>query len=296
MKEPLVKGIQKCVIITGMSGGGKSSALNVLEDNGFYAIDNLPPALLPQLLNVLAEHPHAVQNGVAVVVDGRSGGLLGELDGIIEKLRNRTNEVISIFLDAADETLVRRFETTRRNHPLASETTIMGSIAAERELIASVREDADIIIDTTNTTMAELKTRLLSIMAVSMEGASVIFSSFGFKYGLPQDADYVFDVRFLPNPNYVEELHFLSGVDMEIQQYLHEYEGMEAFLWKIEQLLEFILSVYGTTGKKQFHVAIGCTGGRHRSVAIAEILASHFRTQGKKVAIVHRDIDKGTAW
>lgn len=279
-----------------MSGGGKSSALNVLEDNGFYAIDNLPPALLPQLLEVLAEHPHAVRNGVAVVVDGRSGGLLGELDGIVEKLRSGTNEVVSIFLDASDETLVRRFETTRRNHPLASGTTILGSIAAERELIASVREDADIIIDTTNTTMAELKTRLLSIMAVSMEGASVIFSSFGFKYGLPQDADYVCDVRFLPNPNYVEELHFLSGVDSEIQQYLRAYEGTDEFLSKIEQLLEFILSVYGTTGKKQFHVAIGCTGGRHRSVAIAEILAGHFRTKGKKVSVVHRDIDKGTAW
>lgn len=295
MKTSCKPTIKKCVIITGMSGGGKSSALKVLEDNGFYAIDNLPPTLLPPLLDVLSEHQLAAANGVAIVIDRRSGGLLGELDSIIEKLKSRTNELIQIFFDATDETLVRRFETTRRSHPLAYGTTILNSIKAERELIASVRESSDIVVDTTNMTMEELKKRLLLIIEVSQGEISVIFSSFGFKYGLPQDADYVCDVRFLPNPNYVEELHELSGKDAEIQEYLYECEYMEEFLRKTEQLFEFIFSVYGTTGKKQFHVAIGCTGGRHRSVAIAELLARHFRSLGKNASVVHRDIDKGSA-
>lgn len=287
--------IKKCVIITGMSGGGKSSALKVLEDQGFYAIDNLPPALLPHLLDVLTRHQAAAKNGVAVVIDGRSGGLLGELEGVIGRLAEKAEEIMTIFLDASDETLVRRFETTRRSHPLAAETTMLGSIAAERELTSAIREDADIIVDTTDMTMTELRSRLLSIMSISVEGPAVIFSSFGFKYGVPQDADYVFDVRFLPNPNYVQELHFLSGADPEIQEYLRAHEYLEEFLWKTEQFLEFILSVYGVTGKKQFHAAIGCTGGRHRSVAIVEMLVEHFRKQGKTVSAVHRDIDKGGA-
>lgn len=288
------KGIEKCVIITGMSGGGKSSALRVLEDQGLYAVDNLPPALLPRLLGVLGGHGRAAERGVTAVIDGRSGGLLWELRPAIERLKKKAGNVLVIFLDATDETLVRRFETTRRNHPLAADTTILGSITAERELIAPIREDADIIIDTTDMTMPELKARLTSIVGISAEGASVILSSFGFKYGLPQDADYVIDVRFLPNPNYVEELHPLSGADPEIQRYLGAVEYFGEFLDKTEQLLEFILSVYGSTGKKQFHVAIGCTGGRHRSVAVAEMLAERLRACGGTVSAVHRDIDKGS--
>lgn len=293
MKTSSEKTIKKCVILTGMSGSGKSSALRVLEDDGFYAIDNLPPALLPSLLDVLAGHNLALANGVAVVIDGRSGGLLEDLDSIVEKLKNRVGDFTLIFFDAADETLVRRFETTRRSHPLALETTILASIKAERDMMATVRESADVILDTTDMTMSELKKRLLLIMEISSEGASLIFSSFGFKYGLPQDADHVCDVRFLPNPNYVKELHALSGMDKEIQDYLLEYENMDEFLEKTKQLLEFILAVYDVTGKKQFHAAIGCTGGRHRSVAVAEMLAGHFRLLGKKVSLAHRDIDKG---
>lgn len=295
METPSKGTIKKCVIITGMSGGGKSSALKVLEDNGFYAIDNLPPTLLPPLLDVLSEHQLAAANGAAVVIDRRSGGLLCELDSIMEKLKSRTNELILIFFDATDEALVRRFETTRRSHPLAYGTTILRSIKAERELIASVRESSNIIVDTTGMTMEELKRRLLLIIEIPIEEVSVIFSSFGFKYGLPQDADYVCDVRFLPNPNYVNELHALSGKDEAIKEYLCECESMEEFLRMTEQLFTFIFSVYGTTGKKQFHTAIGCTGGRHRSVAIAEMLAEHFRVLGKNVSVVHRDIDKENA-
>lgn len=287
--------IKKCVIITGMSGGGKSSALEVLEDHGFYTIDNLPPALLPQLLDVLAEHSLAVHNGVAIVIDGRSGCLIDELENVTERLNEKAGDVIVVFLDATDEMLIKRFETTRRSHPFAADTTILGSIAAERELMATVRENSNLIVDTTDMTKAELKARLLSIMSISDKGPAVIFSSFGFKYGLPQDADYVCDVRFLPNPNYVLELHDLSGKDSEIQKYLSSYKQLDEFLSKAEELLEFIFSVYGITGKRQFHVAIGCTGGRHRSVAVTELLAAHFQAKGYKIFVVHRDIEKGSA-
>lgn len=289
------KQIKKCVIITGMSGGGKSSALRVLEDNGLYAVDNLPPALLPQLLDVLTEHPQAVRNGVAAVVDGRSGALLDRMEEMMDELKGKSEDLLLIFLDATDEALVRRFETTRRSHPLSDDTTILSSIAAERGMIAQIWERADVIIDTTSMTMNELRDRLLSIIGVTSRGASVIFSSFGFKYGLPQDADYVFDVRFLPNPNYVEELHMLSGRDAEIQEFMLAGEYFELFLQRVEQLVEYLLSVYGATGKKQFHIAIGCTGGRHRSVATAELLAGYFRGLGSKVFVAHRDVDKGSA-
>lgn len=284
--------IKKCVIVTGMSGGGKSSALKVLGDYGFYAVDNLPPVLLPQLLDVLSEHPLAVRNGVAIVTDGRSGGLLEELESVTERLKEKAEDVMVIYLDSTDETLIKRFETTRRCHPLADETTVIDSIMVERELMAQVREAADLIVDTTDMTMKELKVRLLSIISISDDGPAVIFSSFGFKYGLPQDADYVIDVRFLPNPNYVPELHDLCGKDSEIQEYLRSYEQLDKFSRMAKDLIEFIISVYGATGKRQFHVAIGCTGGRHRSVAVAEMLAAHFRTKDNIVSVVHRDIEK----
>ncbi|MDL2298964.1 RNase adapter RapZ [Synergistaceae bacterium OttesenSCG-928-D05] len=288
--------IKRCVIITGMSGAGKSSALNIFEDQGFYAIDNLPPSLLPQLLDVLEGHQSAVSNGVAAVVDVRGEELLKDLDQVIVKLRERVQLLEVVFVEASDGSLVRRFETTRRRHPLGGESTILGSIASERKLVSLLKKEADVVIDTSDLNVSEFRTRLLSVMGVSTEGPTIFFSSFGFKHGIPQDSDYVLDVRFLPNPNYVEELHALSGKDEDIQNYLRDFKELDQFLSLTKPLLEFILSVYGNTGKNQFHVAVGCTGGRHRSVAIAEILVEHFRKEGHKVLVYHRDIDKGNLW
>lgn len=287
--------IKRCVIITGMSGGGKSSALNVFEDQGFYVIDNLPPTLLPQLLEVLVNHQSALNNGVAAVVDVRGEELLNDLERVVSKLIEKVEKLEILFVDATDETLVRRYETTRRRHPLSENTTILGSLALERKLLGSIRKSADIVIDTSGLKANEFRSKLLEVMGMTSDKTSVILSSFGFKYGIPQDSDYVLDVRFLPNPNYVDELHSLSGKDYEVQKYLRSFENLDTFIGKAENLLDFVSSVYSSTGKKQIHIAIGCTGGRHRSVAISEILAIHLKKIGNNVIVDHRDIDKGNS-
>lgn len=288
--------IKRCVIITGMSGGGKTSALNVFEDQGFYVIDNLPPTLLPQLLEVLESHHSAVTNGVAAVVDVRGGELLYDLENVVLRLRELVDKLEILFIDATDEALVRRFETTRRSHPLAGNTSILGGITLERGLLGSIKKNADIVIDTSGLKPNEFKARMLAIMGMKADRPSVILSSFGFKYGAPNDADYIFDVRFLPNPNYVEGLHQLSGRDKPVQDYLADFKNFGVFIAKAHDLAEFVSSVYCNTGKKQLHIAIGCTGGRHRSVAVSEMLAECLRRGGNKVVINHRDMDKGSIW
>ncbi|MCK9340348.1 MAG: RNase adapter RapZ [Synergistaceae bacterium] len=294
MHDPCITGkIKRCVIITGMSGGGKSSALNVFEDQGFYVIDNLPPTLLPQLLDVLEGHQSAANHGVAAVVDVRGEELLNDLEKVVSRLREKVEKLEILFVDATDETLVRRFETTRRRHPLSQNKTILGGLALERKLLAPIRKNADIVIDTSGMKSNEFRTKLLEIMGMSSDKTSVILSSFGFKYGIPQDSDYVLDVRFLPNPNYIEDLHALSGKDYAVQKYLSGFENLDTFIEKAENLLDFVSSVYNSTGKQQIHIAIGCTGGRHRSVAVSEMLAVHLKKRGNNVILDHRDIDKG---
>lgn len=294
MQDSSTKTIKRCVIITGMSGGGKSSALNVFEDQGFYAIDNLPPTLLPQLLDVLTNHQSAAESGVAAVIDVRGEELLNDLDKVVAQIRDKVDKVEVLFVDATDSCLVRRFETTRRRHPLAADTTILGGITKERALLSKIYQQADIIIDTSGLKSPDFKAKLLETMGMTTEKPVVIMSSFGFKYGIPQDSDYVLDVRFMPNPNYVKELQMLSGKDPEIQEYLKKYSLLDEFVTKAVSLLDFVASVYCSTGKKQLHIAIGCTGGRHRSVALAEAIAKSLKKSGVNVKIEHRDIDKGT--
>lgn len=288
--------IKRCVIVTGMFGGGKSSALNVFEDQGFYVIDNLPPTLLPQLLDVLEGHQAAVANGVAAVVDVRSEDLLNDMENAVAKVREKVGKVDVLFVDATDDWLVKRFETTRRRHPLGNNTTILGGIAREREMLRKIHDSADIVIDTSGLKTQEFKDKLLNILGVTADKLTVIMSSFGFKYGIPQDSDFVLDVRFLPNPNYVEELHSLTGTDLKIKSYLEGFKELAEFTSRAKELLQFVASVYDSTGKKQLHIAVGCTGGRHRSVAVTEMLASYLKKSGNKVIINHRDIDKENIW
>jgi len=288
--------IKRCVIVTGMSGGGKSSALNVFEDQGFYVIDNLPPTLLPQLLDVLENHQAAVSNGVAAVVDVRSEDLLNDLEYAVAKVREKVGKVDVLFVDATDDWLVKRFETTRRRHPLGANTTILGGIAREREMLKKIHDSADIVIDTSGLKTQEFKDKLLNILGVTADKLTVILSSFGFKYGIPQDSDFVLDVRFLPNPNYVEELHSLNGTDPKIKAYLEGFKELGEFSSKAKDLLQFVASVYDSTGKKQLHIAIGCTGGRHRSVAVTEMLASYLKKCGNNVIVNHRDMEKENVW
>ena len=285
--------IERCIIVSGMSGAGKSQALDVFEDQGFYVIDNLPPSLLPQLLDVLVSHQSAVNYGVAAVIDVRGENLFTDLENVFLQVRKRVKNLDILFVDANDDCLVRRFETTRRRHPLNAETTILDSIAKERELLKKISACADVVIDTSLLNLPDFRIELLGVMGMAQEEPLLIISSFGFKYGIPKDSDYVFDVRFLPNPNYVEELHLLSGKDTEIHEYLKKYEALELFLDKAKKMLEYVSSVYCSTGKKQLHVAIGCTGGRHRSVAVAEMLAQYFKEKDNKAITKHRDIEKG---
>lgn len=289
----MVNESRECIIITGMSGAGKSSALNVLEDHGFYAIDNLPPALLPQLFDILESHSTAAEKGVAAVVDARSETLLNDLAQVVAKLRENGIRTKIIFIDCSDEDLVRRFETTRRRHPMAEGLTILQGIETERARLNNIIKNADIVIDTTGLKLPDFKKRLLEASGMSVEQPAVIISSFGFKYGAPQDADFIIDARFLPNPNYVDELHSLSGKDEAVLNYLHSFPMFGEFLSRADSLFGYVSSVYGDTGKKQLHICVGCTGGRHRSVAVAELLGSYLKAAGKRVRVQHRDIDRG---
>lgn len=284
--------IKRFIIITGMSGAGKTSALDVFEDQGFYVIDNLPLSLIPQLVDVLSTRYSATNNGVAAVIDAREGSFISEFKDLLKSLKKHIDSVTVIFVDANDESLVRRFETTRRRHPMAKGTTILGGIAKEKNFLDSIKHQSDIVIDTTGLSMPDFKKKLLDNIEVNTDRPTIVISSFGFKYGLPQDADYLLDVRFLHNPNYVNELKHLTGKDQEVNEFLKKIESFDSFICKAQSLLEFVASVYSNTGKKQLHVAIGCTGGQHRSVAVAENLASKMKIDNK-IVVEHRDIDKG---
>lgn len=284
--------VNKCVIITGMSGAGRSVALKILEDRGFYAADNIPPILMPQLMEVLSGNAAAVETGVAVVVDIRGEALFEDLFAIVERLRGIVKDVRLIYLEASDDWLVRRYETTRRRHPLGKGVTILEGIAKERQRLVEIREHADIVMDTSSMLPSDLRSVLLTELGLNDDPLTVIVSSFGFKYGVPRDCDYMFDVRFLPNPNYVPELKKLSGEDLEIQNYLSRYPARRYLLDRLESLLDFVLTQYYNTGKKQVHIAVGCTGGRHRSVAIAVELSRYLSSKGLRSVTNHRDIDR----
>ena len=289
--------IKRCIIVTGMSGAGKSSALNVFEDQGYYVIDNLPPALIPPLLDVLSDNQSVKDNGLAAVVDIRGRELMSDLFDVLEHMKNKIEKIDVLFVDATDATLVKRYEMTRRTHPLSDGTTILGGIAKEREYLKDIKLKADIVIDSSELNTNDFKKKVLRFTDnADSEKLSVIVSSFGFKYGIPQDSDYMFDVRFIPNPNYVENLRHFSGKDKPIQDYLNEFECMRTFISKAVDFLSYVDSMYKNTGKKQLHIAVGCTGGRHRSVAVAETIAAMLKNPSISMVIEHRDIDKATNW
>lgn len=291
MKESLVNKVSRCVIITGMSGGGKSTALHMLEDLGYYAIENIPPTLLPQLIHVLGKHEEAIQNGVAAVVDVRGDSLLNNLLVVIENLRKRGLDVRIVFLDASDSTLVKRFEETRRRHPLSSDATILEAINMERVELIHTLEIADAVIDTSVMSLSQLRNEILAIVDISEGPLSIVFTSFGFKHGIPADSDYVIDVRFLPNPFYASSLRHLSGKDKEIQEFINSSGDVCDFVDQLTLLFKKVFALYRSTGKNLIHIAIGCTGGRHRSVAVAEWLGDRFTGNS---LVRHRDIEKET--
>jgi len=280
------------IVVTGTSGAGKMTAFHHFEDLGYYAVDNLPPRLLPPL----AESCRAAgYERVLAVVDARCGAALAELPAALEELASAKTPAELLFLDARDEVLVRRFKETRRPHPVFQEGggSILDAIRAEREMLDEIRARADKVIDTSNLNPAELRAALSQVTDERpTPGLLLTIQSFGYKYGLPIDADLVFDVRFLANPHYVPELKPLTGCAPEVARYIHQDPLTGPFLERLRDFVAFTLPQYQREGKAYLTVALGCTGGRHRSVMIAEELAGYLRREGYRVAVHHRDIER----
>jgi UPF0042 nucleotide-binding protein len=284
------------VVLTGLSGAGKSQAIRALEDLGYFCVDNLPTTLIPTLAE-LSRRAESDLKKVAIVVDVREGAFLLRFPKALRKLRAmRGLNPALIFLEASDDALVRRFSETRRPHPLAHDRPVIDGIREERERLGSIRELADEIVDTTDLTVHELRETFMSLSrGRSPRGRMLItFTSFGFKHGVPAESDLVFDVRCLPNPHFVPELRMRTGRDRLVVRFMDEHEATGAFLEKIIEFLRFVVPHYVAEGKSYLTVAVGCTGGRHRSVMMAEALRRHLADlDGVRLRVRHRDIDIG---
>lgn len=283
---------REMLIVTGMSGAGRSTVGNALEDLGWYVVDNLPPQMLKPLVD-LAGHTGEAIPKVAAMVDVRGGKLFADLLGELEILRRKTH-VRVLFLDATDATLVRRFEQVRRPHPLQGDGTLLDGITAERSRMSELRELSDFIIDTTDLNIHQLATRVQEMFADEAEVATrLTVMSFGFKYGLPPDADLVADCRFLPNPFWLPELSGQSGLDDAVRDYVLSQQGAEEFIDAYVGALEPVLAGYRRENKRHATIALGCTGGKHRSVAIAEELGRRLSAlPGLNVSVKHRDLGR----
>lgn len=284
----------KLLILTGMSGAGKSTAFKMLEDLGYFCVDNLPIPLLKSMID-LTDQPSVKEQKVVVGIDIRSGEQLSLLQEVLTELRDDGKKYNILFLDAEDEVLIKRYKETRRNHPLSGMEHIQAGIVKEREAIAFLKKQADYIIDTSHLLTRELKEELQRIFVAeeNFQSLFVTVMSFGFKYGIPSDADLVFDVRFLPNPYYVTELRPKTGNDIEIQQFVMAHKEAHEFIDKLDDMIQFLIPNYIKEGKNQLVIAIGCTGGKHRSVTLANQLYQRLvgnDTIGLKIE--HRDIGK----
>lgn len=278
------------VIITGMSGAGKSQALNALEDMGYYAMDNLPPSLLTNFAELSYNSKRDIKK-VAAVVDIRGGVFFDDLFSAIEALHNKGFKTRIIFLDANDNILIKRYKELRRPHPLSPQGTILEGINNERIYLEKVKREADYVIDTSKYNIGKLRERIDSIFLEDEEDRKINISvvSFGFKHGILLDGDLIFDVRFIPNPYYIEELRELTGRDKPVADYVFQHEESNVFMDKLVDMVDYLIPYYVVEGKPQLIIGIGCTGGRHRSIAIAEKLGEILRRKGHKALVEHRD-------
>jgi UPF0042 nucleotide-binding protein len=281
------------VIITGMSGAGKSQAIKIMEDINYYCMDNLPPALLPNFAELCSSSSKDV-NKVAVVADIRGGIFFKDLFNSLDELKNKGIKYRILFLDASDGELVKRYKEQRRPHPLSSTGTIVDGIREERLSLEEVKKRSDYIIDTTSMKMGRLKEELLNIFVQGniSYNINITVMSFGYKYGLPQDSDLVFDVRFLPNPFYIEELKSFTGNDKNVQDYVMGFDTTSTFIEKLKDMLFFLLPHYIKEGKSNLVISIGCTGGKHRSVTISNHIAQILSNENYRVLLNHRDVEK----
>jgi len=279
------------VIITGMSGSGKASALKAFEDLGYYCVDNLPVELIPRFAELTMQSSETPRT--ALVVDVREGAKLDRLPGILKSIKKMIPSRV-IFLEASDAVLLRRFSETRRPHPFGKEEPVRSSLAAERRRLKPIRAIADLVIDTSKFNVHELRSHLTDRFQHKTSGKNILVScvSFGFKHGVPEDADLVFDVRFLPNPHFVPEFRPLTGRDRRVAKYIRSFPQTQEFISRISELLVYLIPHYIHEGKSYLTISFGCTGGQHRSVMIAEEVSKEMRKAGYRVKVVHRDSPK----
>jgi UPF0042 nucleotide-binding protein len=280
------------LVITGLSGAGRTQAAGVLEDLGWYVVDNLPPQMIAPLAGMMRPQAGGIQR-LAVVVDVRSGEFFDTLMGALAGLRESGTGYRIVFLDAEDGELIRRYESVRRPHPLQGDGTILDGITKERRLLSDLRDQADEYIDTSHTSVHDLADRMTAIAQADVKPElMVVITSFGFKYGLPADANNVIDVRFLPNPYWVDELRHLTGLDSAVREYVLNKAETQTFIERLMDLLTVSLEGYRRGRNSHLSIAIGCTGGKHRSVAVAEELAGRLRALGVRARAAHRDVGR----
>ncbi len=281
------------IIVTGMSGAGKSQAMKTLEDMGVFCVDNLPATLIPTVADLCAHSERRVTR-VAFVVDVREGEFLSPLEDVLATLRQHGHTIRVLFLEADDQVLLRRFSESRRPHPLAPQGSVLRGISLERERMASLKAEADMVVDTSDLTIHDLRRLVVAAFRDDRPGSKTAITcvSFGYRHGLPPDADLVFDLRCLPNPHFREELRPLTGRDPKVAKFLLDDHEAQSYLEELLTFLRFTLPYYLREGRAYLTIALGCTGGRHRSVSAAEFLARQLQGDGREVGVRHRDIDK----
>jgi UPF0042 nucleotide-binding protein len=281
------------IVVTGMSGSGKSFAIRAFEDNGFFCIDNLPALLIPKFIDLCQDHREGVTR-IALGVDLRGEQFLQSWPNVLAEVRAEGHHIQVLFFDAADDVLLRRFSETRRPHPLAGNDSVQDGISRERKALEGMRALADKIIDTSDLNVHQLKREIEQQFCLTpfSRRMTVFLTSFGYKFGIPHDTDIILDVRFLPNPYFVNELRDRTGTDVEVKDYVLQNDDTRAFLDRLYALLEFTLPLYEREGKSSLTVALGCTGGRHRSVTLVEELRQRLSRSHLRIHVKHRDIDK----